>query len=252
MDSPDLDRVLAQLHALHASDQRLIRTVDALADDAWREPSPLPGWSRAHVVAHLALNGEGLAGALEGLADGHVVPIYPSQQRRDDDIEELAAEEISTLRDRLFGASTQFREAAGNVTEARRWGGTVQRVPGGPVWPADSIPETRRREVEIHHADLDAGYGHRDWPADFAADLVAQTVADHRAGDAEPFAIRASDLGHLWSIGADGPIVEGTAADLAWWLTGRGGGVGLHAPGGVLPRLGSWVRAPERTQPTEP
>jgi maleylpyruvate isomerase len=243
--SPDLGQVATQLDALHSSDQRLVRTVDALTDAQWRQASLLPGWSRAHVIAHLALNGEALARTLEALADGRVLPIYPSQERRDADIEKLAGDDISTLRERLFAATTLFREAAENVTESGHWEGTVHRLPDGPAWAAATLPETRRREVEIHHADLDAGYGHRDWPLDFAADLVAQVVTDHRAGDAEPFAIRVSDLGHLWSIGADGPIVEGTAADLGWWLTGRGGGIGLHVPGGVLPELGPWVRAPE-------
>ena len=44
--------------------QRLVRTVDGLDDDALAAPSGLPDWTRAHVVAHLALNAEGLASVL--------------------------------------------------------------------------------------------------------------------------------------------------------------------------------------------
>ena len=53
------------LALLDAGTRRLVRTVDALDDEQWPQPSLLPGWSRAHVVAHLLLNAEALAGALE-------------------------------------------------------------------------------------------------------------------------------------------------------------------------------------------
>ena len=39
--------------------------LDALDVDGLGAPSLLPGWSRAHVVAHLVLNAEGLAGVLD-------------------------------------------------------------------------------------------------------------------------------------------------------------------------------------------
>jgi hypothetical protein len=39
-----------------------------------------------------------------------------------------------------------------------------------------------------------------------------------------------------------GPHVHGAAADLAWWLAGRGAGEGLTVTGGELPALGPWVR----------
>jgi len=246
MTSPS---VAAQLEALHASDQRLVRTVDSLADELWREPSPLPGWSRAHVIAHIALNGEGLAGALEGLADGHVVPVYLSGVRRDEDIEALAAQDISAIRDRLFAATTRFRESAANVTETGRWDGTVLRLPEGPVWPAETIPGTRQREVEIHHADLDAAYSRQDWPAAFVADLLDQLTVDHGAGTSEGFSINATDLGRTWSAGAGEPVVEGTGADLGWWLTGRGSGDGLTSSTGSLPALGAWRKAPVSESP---
>ena len=59
---------------------RLVRTVDAITDDQWRQPSLLPGWTRAHVVAHLTLNAEGLSGALEGVHEGRPVPMYASRR----------------------------------------------------------------------------------------------------------------------------------------------------------------------------
>ena len=45
---------------LDSGTRRLVRSVDAIPDDQWIQPSLLPGWSRSHVVAHLTLNAEGL------------------------------------------------------------------------------------------------------------------------------------------------------------------------------------------------
>ncbi len=72
---------------------RLVRTVDGLRGDDWTAPSGLPDWSRAYVVAHLALNAEALARALHGtVADHDNVPrtMYDSDEQRDSDIAALA------------------------------------------------------------------------------------------------------------------------------------------------------------------
>ncbi len=39
---------------------------------------------------------------------------------------------------------------------------------------------------------------------------------------------------------SDGATVSGAAADLGWWLTGRGDGEGLTSDDGVLPRIEEW------------
>jgi maleylpyruvate isomerase len=241
--SPDLDAIL---EALHASEQRLLRTVDSLRADQWTEPSLLPGWSRAHVVAHLALNAEGLAGAVDGLAHEQVVPIYASNERRDGDIEELAQADPADIRERLFSGSQQLRDALGTL-DGNQWDGSVRRLPDGPHWPVASVPGTRRREVEIHHADVEAGYTRADWPADFCIDLLdGVTVTHANSPDSPVFTVRATDTVRTWTVGAEEPVVEGTAADLGWWLTGRGHGEGLSCDAGALPTLGPWGRTPAK------
>ena len=229
--------------ALHQADQRLVRTVDSLPDEQWRAASLLPDWTRAHVIAHLALNGEALAATLEAKERGEVRPIYPSQERRDADIMALAQRDVAEIRDRLFAATSRFRDACASLLPSQ-WEGTVLRLPGGPAWPASTLPGTRLREVEIHHADLDLTYSHRDWPADFAAALLDTVTADHAAGESDAFSIHADDLDRTWSLGAATPVVSGTAADLGWWLVGRGHGEQLRSSGADLPHLGPWRRAP--------
>jgi len=235
------------LERLHQSEQRLLLSVDSLRGDAWHEPSVLPGWSRAHVAAHLALNAEGLAGAVDGLAHERVVPVYESDERRDGDIAELASADPAEIRERLFAAGQQLRDAVAQLDE-RQWHGDLHRLPGGPLWPMASVPSTRLREVEIHHADLGAGYSPADWPDDFCVDLLDLVTADHASStDSPAFAVRATDVeggSRTWSVGSDAPVVEGPAAALGWWLVGRGTGEGLTCDAGALPRLGPWRRTP--------
>jgi maleylpyruvate isomerase len=222
---------------LKSSSQRLVRTVDSLPDAAFGEPSGLPGWTRAHVVAHLTLNAEGLAAALTGLVGGEAVPMYASQDARDADIAELSGAEPGALRSRLLGATTDFADAVAAVPEDA-WGTPIERVPGGRTFKAGAVPGMRLREVEIHHADLDAGYGRSDWPLPFAVLLLDAMVK--REAWSEPFRVRPADVDRTWTFGEGGPVVSGSAADLGWWLTGRGSGEGLTSDVGALPRIAGW------------
>ncbi|MCW2762778.1 MAG: maleylpyruvate isomerase family mycothiol-dependent enzyme [Marmoricola sp.] len=235
--SPDL----GDLTGLDASSQAFTRTVDALTADELAAPSLLPGWTRAHVVAHVALNGSALAAVVSGLVHDNPVAMYESDAQRDDDIERLAAAEPSDLRDRHLVATTEFADAVGLMEESH-WSGRIDRLPGGPAWPMATVVPTRRRELEIHHVDLGTSYTRADWSEDFLVQLLDAVTVDH--AEAGPFRVRASDLGRDWPVGGDGgPTVIGSGADLGWWLTGRGSDEGLSTDAGELPWLGPWRRA---------
>ncbi len=222
------------------ADQALVRAVDGLDDAAYAEPSLLPGWTRAHVVAHLALNAEGLGGVLHGAHLGQPQPMYPSSERRDTDIAELAAVAPAELRERFLAGTALFSEAMAAMHEAD-WDGHFERTPGAPRFSLTSVPLMRLREVEIHHADLDAGHTADDWPAGFRTVLLDSMTK--RAYPA-PFAVRATDLDRTWHYGDGGddgaPVVSGTSSALGWWLTGRGAGEGLTTDSSTLPEVGSW------------
>lgn len=273
------------IHALAAATDRLLATIDSMPAAAFAEPSVLPGWTRAHVLAHLALNAKGLAGVLTTLGQDDPLPMYASNARRDADIDQLAAQPPARIADRVaVGASmlaahlgggptpedaleavgragrdtgtpvpgdvdavSVFAAAAAEAHESiAAWSvtGTFDRVVGGPVMPAPEIPYMRWREVEIHHADLDLGYSARDWAPEFAVYLLAVTAFD-REGEAA-MTLQPDGLDPLLLAGpdglGDGAEIRGSAADLAWWLAGRGAGEGLQVTGGELPALGPWVR----------
>lgn len=241
-DAPqDSGRGPGDLTGLDASAVALNRTVDALTDDELSAPSLLPGWTRAHVVAHLALNGQALARVLDAVGRGEPVAMYESDEQREAEINGFSAGQSADLRDGLLAATTAFSDAVGAMDD-EAWGGSFTRLPSGPSWPAASIVATRRREVEIHHVDLGAAYTHRDWPDDFVAELLDVVSADRAS--AGPFGLRATDLGREWTVGGEGgTTVAGLGADLGLWLTGRSTGEQLSAGSGTLPGLGPWRRA---------
>jgi maleylpyruvate isomerase len=233
----DLGRDLA---LLQEATNRLVRTVDGLEPEQWAQPSGLPGWTRAHVVAHLALNGEGLAAALRGVVAGEEVPMYASQEARDGDIAELGGADSTELRARLLAGSASYGEAAASVPD-ERWGTRIERTPGGRTFSAAATVGMRWREVEIHHVDLDAGYQRSSWTPELCANVLGAMAK--RGVGGESFTVRPLDIDGSWGYGdspADGPTVTGSAADLAWWLTGRGSGDGVSSSTGALPEVATW------------
>jgi maleylpyruvate isomerase len=225
---------------------RLLRTVDGFHGDDWSAPSLLPQWTRAHVVAHLALNAEALARLLHGVvaADDEDVPrtMYDSDEKRERDIVELAGAEPGEIRERLMGATTTLADAIVAMPEDH-WQTRVERTPGGRTMRASSVPGMRLRELEIHHVDLDAGYAPSAWTLAFAEHLV--DAMTRRLRPEHAFELKPLDSERTWVLG-DGdaeyavPVVTGPAADLAWWLTGRTVPDTLSCSHGELPTIEGW------------
>lgn len=228
------------LDDLAEAERRLARTVDGLHGDDWQAPSLLPGWTRAHVVAHLALNGEALHDVLRGELEKEQVPMYESQESRDQDIADLAGAEPADLRKRLLTTLTQFTDALLAVP-ADGWEARFERTPGGQTLPLAAIPVMRLREVEIHHADLGCGYSPDDWPQAFAELVVDGMVK--RLDPEHGFRVAPLDSQHTWDVGGVGedvPAVTGPVRQVAWWLTGREASPQVTCSRGELPTIGGW------------
>ena len=227
-----------QLELLATANQRLIHTVDALDDATFATPSLLPDWTVGDVLAHIALNGEGLAGALDGVASGTGTPMYPSQEARDGDIAELGVAAPSDIRSRVLASTVLYAREVSDLPDDK-WEVRIDRTPGNPALTARSSVLMRLREVEIHHADLGVGYAAADWPTAFST-----VVLDSMRKRVWPtgFRVLARDLAQTWEYGDGDPTttVNGESHDLAWWLTGRGDGGTLSADRGELPAVPAW------------
>jgi maleylpyruvate isomerase len=222
---------------------RYLGALTGLDERSWREPSLLPGWTRAHVVAHLARNAEAFSRVLQQTAAGEPAWMYESQEARERDIaetvERLGPEEL--LHDAR--ASSQHLEAAWRASSADP-ATPYTRLPGEDgSFPLSSVGPRRLAEVEIHHADLGLDYEPADWPLEFSTSLIAQRQGELAVGGGVALVLAATDVEGRWPVGSsvgDGAEVVGRAGDLAWWLVGRGDGSLLTCSPGPLPVLGRW------------
>jgi len=223
------------LDRLAAATGRLLATATALSDAQAREASLLPGWTRGHVLSHIARNADGMVNLLDWARTGTETPMYASAESRSADIEAGAGRPAADLTADVRESAARFAaEAAAMPGDA--W--TVQvHALRGPDFPALGVLDRRLSEVEIHHVDLAAGYAPSDWPADFVADALHR-VADSFTGrdDAPRCLVWAENAPHGYRIGPAGTasppvVVRGQPADLLAWLLGRGSGAGLRVSG---------------------
>ena len=235
----DASIAIPHLEEMVVATTRYLGALTVLTDDDIRAPSQLPGWSRGHVVTHLARNADALCNLVRWAETGVETPMYPSQQQRDADIDAGAVRSAHDLRVDSSASAGRFLQAM-NELDVRHQDAPVSRMAGGPTFPARDIALLRRIEVEVHHADLDIGFSHLDWPADFG-DLLVTRVQDDRA-DGPAMVLKSTDTDGLWKYGVQGqgPAITGRAVDLAWWVLGRGTGGGLGSDADVVPDLGRW------------
>jgi maleylpyruvate isomerase len=216
--------------------EALLRTAERLDDGAIAAPSLLPGWTRGHVLTHLARQADAMTNLLTWARTGVETPAYPSAQARTEGIEAGAerppAEQIADLR-----ATHERMADAAAAMPAEAW---VFVIPGRNQSTA-ALPWVRLRELEVHHVDLAVGYTPTDWSDGFALRLLREIVQD--AGDAPAMVLRPFGIDHPLTIGRsdDAPVVSGPTRALAAWLAGRGYGAELTvAPDGELPTPPTW------------
>src|SRR6266852_6810720 len=108
------------LDRLAAATDRLLATATALSDAQAREPSLLPGWSRGHVLTHIARNADGMRNLLIWARTGVPTPMYPSRQARNDAIEAGAGRPAADLLADLHESAAAFAAEAAGMPE-RGW-----------------------------------------------------------------------------------------------------------------------------------
>ncbi|MDN5893336.1 MAG: maleylpyruvate isomerase family mycothiol-dependent enzyme [Nocardioides sp.] len=217
---------------------RYLQSLASLDDGDLRAASLLPGWTRGHVAAHLARNADAMTNAVTALHNGTDVFMYSSQEARDAEVESGAGRSAEEMIEDTRSACERLVVAVEKLSPAL-YDAAIPRVPGGEgfLTPRD-LPSTRRREVIIHHTDLGAGFTPSDWPLDFAAAVVTHRHRD--LADGGSMVLTATDTGDVWKFGSGGgPSVSAPAAELAWWLVGRGDGSALECSA-ALPTIARW------------
>jgi maleylpyruvate isomerase len=258
----EIHRALARLSE---STDRVLATADGLTDAQAAGESRLPGWSRGHVLTHLARNADGFRNLLAWARTGTETPMYPSEEARDRAVEAGAGRCAADLAADLRVSAAAFAAAADDLPEGA-WDALVSRR--GATFPARGILSRRWSELEIHHVDLGTGYQPGDWPPDFVQLALARVARDF-AGRADAPACLARPAGQddAFPIGpvrpgspgtepastepastelaSTGPAstvtVSGPPGALLAWLTGRDSGAGLEVAGAAtVPVLPPW------------
>lgn len=215
--------------------------LDATALDV---PSALPGWSRRHLLAHLAANADALGNLIRWAATGEPSPMYASPGERAAGIEQgsrLPARDLAAW----------LRQSAGALEEAmtrlsgEQWRAPVVTAQGRTV-PATEVPWMRAREVFVHAVDLATGLSFADLPGGFLAALC-DDVAGKRATGPSPapgpaVVLEATDTGGRWELPGPGGAVTlaGPLAGITAYLTGRPHRL-TTAAGGPAPALPAWL-----------
>ncbi|MGW6376717.1 maleylpyruvate isomerase family mycothiol-dependent enzyme [Rhodococcus sp. NPDC055112] len=200
------------LAEIERSQARLESSVADLSDAQARGGSLLPGWSRGHVVTHLARNADALNRLADGVLSGTQPEMYPGgREARGAAIEEGADRPVE-----LLDADLRFagRRVIGSL---RKIGPDQLDAPVAwrkPVTGRD-IPVLRWCELEIHHVDLGTGYTVQNWP------------------DAFVEAILTRDLPELAEAAPEVVPPDLPRAELLAWLVGRPTRAGL-------PELPAW------------
>jgi maleylpyruvate isomerase len=220
---------------IDAATGRLAATAAGLTDAQAREPSRLPGWSRGHVLTHLARNADGLRNLLIWARTGVETPQYPSREAREAGIEAGAGRAAVVLAEDVEqSAAALAAEAA--ALPAGAWEAPVRGL-NGPEHPAWFTLVRRLGEVEIHHVDLGAGYAPPDWPVPFVADQLERAAWQFAGRDDVPACvIEVAGTGQRFVLGPAAAPDRVTVAGPGWrllaWLTGREAGTALSVSGG--------------------
>jgi maleylpyruvate isomerase len=222
-----LDRDTTEaLTALRASTERLLTTVAALDDHELPQPSRLPGWTRAHVLTHLARSSDSRTRLLAAARSNVTGRQYESEESRNRDIETGAQRDATIVRVDLHEAFERFFRAVAEHPDDR-WDAPAEWLGVGEAPVRRTIPSLRR-EVEFHHVDLGAAYGPDDWPPEFVTDqLDAVLDSMSRKDDAPALTIELGD--GVRRIKDGGSLtVSGEPAHVLAWLSGRGDGAALR------------------------
>jgi maleylpyruvate isomerase len=209
----------------------------SLTDADVRAPSALTGWSRGHLLSHLARNADALVNLLTWARTGVETPMYAGPEQRAADIEAGAGRPADELRADLRDAGQRFAHAAAAITD---WTTKVRTRAAREIGAAE-IPWLRVREVWVHLIDLDVGATVDELPDEIAWQLIGDT-----ADSLTPRVLSTAEL-HVTGrgtvrLGDGAPTGElrGPAPRIAGWLTGRSGAALLHTSG-TIPELPAWL-----------
>ena len=132
--------------------QRLLGTARIIEDGDLRAESLLPGWTRAHVLAHLANNADALVNLLTWARTGVETPMYASPEAREAGIESPTV--LMSLAEVLAKASRfdRARAAAAKIADEKTRGAALERMRCRQSQAQGAAGETLRERERVTSA----------------------------------------------------------------------------------------------------
>lgn len=199
------------------------RKLNELTDAELDGDSLLPGWTRRHVVAHVAYNARAIARLIEWAATGLETPMYSSPGARNHEIEFGATLSPIALR-HLFDHSAVHLNVEWRDLPAEAWHHKVKTAQGRTV-PAEETVWMRTREVWLHAVDLDNGASFKDIPAPVLERLLRDITGTWKTRGADQgllIKVRGTGLVFGDTNAADPMTTTGSLPAIVEWAAGRG------------------------------
>lgn len=200
------------------------RKLNELPDEKLIEPSLLPGWPRAHVIAHVGYNARAIARLVKWANTGIETPMYSTPQARNDEIEFGATLPPNALR-HLYEHSAIHLDVEWRDSSGPAWAAHVKTAQGRTV-PLTETIWMRAREVWLHAVDLDNGATFQQIPSEVLTRLLGDIIkAWQNRGEGADIALQVTD--HQELSGMFNPTsknfltITGTLAEVTAWASGR-------------------------------
>jgi maleylpyruvate isomerase len=215
----------------------MMATVTSLADDELRKPTKCEGWTRAHVIAHLARDADAMTNLATWAVTGQETPAYESREQRDADIHATAERPAAELTAALEHANARLLEAFQTLKDGIR----VETLPtlfSGEI-NALSLPARRTTELIVHHDDLNTTWEWHEADPDAILDAIEVCVLRLQANPDSPGLRIIAGEGEGWIVGDGSHRIEGYYEDLLPFLAREQVEEGLLYEG-ELPKLPAW------------
>jgi maleylpyruvate isomerase len=238
--SVDID-VASSVAGVRRSQAAFEESLRDIGDDFVRAPSLLPGWSRGHVLTHVARNADGATRMLRAAAQGVVGEQYPGgMEERNADIEAGSGRPAAEIVEDVT-TSARGLDAAIDAMPVDAWARDVRFLRTG-IQPAWRCVFTRWREVEIHWSDLGPERTPAAWPGEFVEAYLGRELTrlpDRLPADAM-VVLRCPGYDGSYGEGSRVVTVSGPPYAVYAWLTGRPEQV-RGSLEGELPEIGPWA-----------
>lgn len=234
-----------------SAQRRLEAGIASLDDVAVRVESACDGWTRGHVLSHLAGNADGLANLATWALTGTVAPMY-APGVRDRDIARGATRDAAAIVDDVVASNAVVADSLRRLDDAVAADAAVaNRIVrlgddpvGGSAIPAWRLAHLRTQEVVLHHHDLLLDLRVEEWPDPYVEAALPRIVAGMARRDADlPTLVARRAHGEVVVHDGGDVVVTASPAHLLAWLTGRGqpdDRSHLDVRGGPLPAPPRW------------